>query len=259
MALTTQAVISAISSDPAGVGTAAIYDALAAAEIVYAACQDLADAVMAARPPIIEFIVPGPTSIAVLAAQRYGSDAIMCAAHTYTGNGAGQSTPGTFTVAVLDDGRVVTKAGAQLSIALTAPALEQVALQLSTPNGKTKKWSGLGTGAITNQAFQLAAPELAGATCGGAWTLTATGAATLVSWSLFAEGVGPGGLAGDLFEWGVYLDPEHLGENGFTPDLRAVVSAMARIQHAHADGHIIRALAAAPDTSLAIPDQFLPA
>jgi prophage DNA circulation protein len=76
VALTTQAVIVAISIDPAGAGTAAIYDALAAAEVVYAACLDLADAVMAARPPIIEFVLPGPTSIAVLAAQRYGSDAI---------------------------------------------------------------------------------------------------------------------------------------------------------------------------------------
>jgi prophage DNA circulation protein len=76
VALTTQAAISAIASDPLGVRTAAIYDALAAAEVVYAACQDLADAVVASRPPAIEFIVPGPTSIAVLAAERYGSDAI---------------------------------------------------------------------------------------------------------------------------------------------------------------------------------------
>jgi hypothetical protein len=76
VALSTAAIIAAISSDPVGLGTAATYDALAAAEVVYAACQDLADAVMAARPPIIEFVVPGVTSIAVLAAQRYGSQAI---------------------------------------------------------------------------------------------------------------------------------------------------------------------------------------
>jgi prophage DNA circulation protein len=76
VALGTQAAIDAISVDPLGLGAAAIYDALAAAEVVYAACQDLADAVMAARPPVIEFIVPGTTSIAVLAADRYGRDAI---------------------------------------------------------------------------------------------------------------------------------------------------------------------------------------
>jgi hypothetical protein len=181
----------------------------------------------------------------------------MRAAHTYTGNGAGQTTPGTFSVTVIDDGQV-TRAGAQLSITLTAPALEQITLQLAAPNGKTKTWAGLGTGAIANQTFQLAAPELAGAKCGGIWTLAITGTGTLVNWSLFAEGVGPGGLAGDVFEWGVYLDPAHAGETGFAPDLQAVSLTMARIQHAHAAGHIVRAFSAAPDTALAIPDQFLP-
>jgi prophage DNA circulation protein len=76
VALATQSVIAAIQLDPLGAGTAAIYDALAAAEVVYAACQDLADAVLAARPPVIEFVVPGTTSIAVIAADRYGRDAI---------------------------------------------------------------------------------------------------------------------------------------------------------------------------------------
>jgi hypothetical protein len=182
----------------------------------------------------------------------------MRAAHTYTGNGAGQTAPGTFTARVIDDGPV-TKAGAQLSITLTAPALEQIKLQLSTRNGKTKTWSGLGTGAIANQTFQLASPELAGAQCSGVWALSVAGTGTLVNWSLFAEGIGIGGLAGDLFEWGVYLDPAHAGETGFAPDLHAVSLTMARIQHAHADGHIVRAFSAAPNTALAIPNQFLPA
>jgi hypothetical protein len=165
--------------------------------------------------------------------------------HTYTGSDTGRRLIGTFRVAAIDDGQV-TKAGAQLSITLTTSALDQITLQLSTRNGRTKTWSGLGTGAITNQAFQLAAPELAGAKTGGIWTLAITGTGTLVMWSLFAEGVGPGGLAGDVLEWGVYLDPAHLGETGFASDLRAVSLAMARIQHAHANGYIVRAFSAAP-------------
>jgi hypothetical protein len=76
VALATQSVIAAIQLDPLGMGTAAIYDSLAAAEVVYAAWQDLADAVIAARPPVIEFVLPGTTSIAVLAADRYGKEAI---------------------------------------------------------------------------------------------------------------------------------------------------------------------------------------
>jgi prophage DNA circulation protein len=76
VAFGTQAAIAAISVDPLGAGTAAIYDALAAAEVVYSVCQDLADAVVAARPPVIELILPGTTSIALLAADRYGKDAI---------------------------------------------------------------------------------------------------------------------------------------------------------------------------------------
>jgi len=208
--------------------------------------------VRAVIAPLFGFL--NPATLQILNTDR----AAMRAAHTYTGADANQPMPGTFSVAVNDDGRV-TKAGAQLSITLTAPALEQLTLQLSTPDGQTKTWSALGSGAITNQAFLLGAPELAGARVWGLWTLAISGTGTLVKWSLFAEGAGLGGLAGDVFEWGVYLDPAHAGENGVAPDLHAVGQTMARIQHAHADGHIIRAFSASPDTPLAIPDQFLPA
>jgi prophage DNA circulation protein len=77
VALSTEAAIAAISIDPLGVGTAATYDALAAAEVVYSACQDLADAALADGPAVVEYVVAGTTSIAVLAAALYGKDALV--------------------------------------------------------------------------------------------------------------------------------------------------------------------------------------
>src|SRR5262249_46314848 len=50
VALGLEDAIAAILTDPLAVGTATTYDALAAAEVVYASCLDLADAVLAERP-----------------------------------------------------------------------------------------------------------------------------------------------------------------------------------------------------------------
>jgi hypothetical protein len=197
-----------------------------------------------------------PSTVQLLNTNR----AAMRAAHTYAGSVGAQQTPGVFTANVFDGGQV-SKAGAQISITLLASAPNPVTLQLAPPGGqRIKRWPAITPGSGNYLSATLAAPELAGAPCGGVWTLTIGGQPSfLYNWSIFVEGVGPGGLGGDVFDWGVYLDPVHLGENGFIPDLRAAQLAIARIQHAHANGKLIRALQASPDTPQAILDQFLPA
>jgi hypothetical protein len=89
--------------------------------------------VRAVIAPLLGFL--NPATLQILNTDRVA----MRATHTYTGSDTNQPTPGTFRVAVIEDGQV-TKAGAQLSIMLTTPALDQINLQLSTPDGKTKTW-----------------------------------------------------------------------------------------------------------------------
>lgn len=52
------------------------YDAIVAGEVLFAACLDLADEVELETVGFEIYIVPGPTSIAVLAAKKYGPRAI---------------------------------------------------------------------------------------------------------------------------------------------------------------------------------------
>jgi hypothetical protein len=67
----------AISVDSLALSSVAqSYDVLAAAEVVYAACLDMADEVALETSGLTEYTVPGTTSIAVLAAARYGNRAI---------------------------------------------------------------------------------------------------------------------------------------------------------------------------------------
>jgi prophage DNA circulation protein len=67
--------IAALLSDPAAVTDASSYDAISLVEQLYAACLALADAVAASKPIIVEYVVPGTTDIATLAAKLYGPDA----------------------------------------------------------------------------------------------------------------------------------------------------------------------------------------
>jgi prophage DNA circulation protein len=66
----------ALLGDSHGLGSMQTYDALAMAEVVYAACLDLADEVALETTGFQQFTVQGPTSIAVLAAQVYGQGAL---------------------------------------------------------------------------------------------------------------------------------------------------------------------------------------
>lgn len=67
----------ALQADPASLASVAqVYESLALAEVTYAACLDLADEVALATSGSYLYVVPGNTSIAVLAGQQYGQAAL---------------------------------------------------------------------------------------------------------------------------------------------------------------------------------------
>jgi hypothetical protein len=80
---------------------------------------------------------------------------------------------------------------------------------------------------------------------------------------LFVEGLARGqSTGGAIFEWGVYVDPAHVGENGTAADLAGARLAIKRLKHAHTVGSLIQSLAPWPDISSginsSIPDEWLP-
>jgi hypothetical protein len=203
--------------------------------------------------PLLGYVDPG--QLVVLEASR---DKLR-AAHTYgdaTPNPNG--LPATRELWLYDGGRV-SRAGAQLDVVLTTPALDSVAVVLTAPDGRSRRWTALGSGTAAGARFRLYAPAMAGAPCTGRWTIVATGASgSLDLVQLFVEGIGLSGLGGDLFDWGVVVDPALAGKNGIPVDLAAAQTAIERIKHAHTKGHILRSVVAIPDDALTIPDQFVP-
>lgn len=75
VATNASAAIAAIEADTAATTDASKYDAIQLATQVYASCLQLADAVAAQQPPMINYTVPGTTNVLALAALFYGTDA----------------------------------------------------------------------------------------------------------------------------------------------------------------------------------------
>jgi hypothetical protein len=161
----------------------------------------------------------------------------------------------------LPDGGSASRAGAQVTLWISHPAVQGLTATLTAPSGKSKSWRNFGRGAVVNQPFLLYGVEFSGTQCNVQWNLTVSDASgnagTLVRWQLFIEGVAGNGLGGAVFDWGVYADPAQLGATQ-PADYAGAKAAISRIKHAHTNGHIIRSIAPAPDSSVAVPDQCAP-
>lgn len=72
----TSATIDAIQSDPVADEDVDRFEAVSAAELVYAAAIDLSDALAASRPAPMLYTVPAPISYLMLAAQFYGAEGL---------------------------------------------------------------------------------------------------------------------------------------------------------------------------------------
>jgi uncharacterized protein YmfQ (DUF2313 family) len=213
------------------------------------------------------------TQLRVMETNRYAFTNL----HTYQdspldGQGAIPANGSVTRSIYVPDGGNASRAGAKLTLGLIHPAVQGLTITLTAPSGKSKTWRNIGQGAATyGHTWLLYAPEFARTQCNVRWTLMVTDSSdnsgSLLAWWLFVEGVGSnlpgpagpgaGGLAGDIFDWGVVIDPALAGAVR-PPDYSGARFAINRIKHAHTNGHLIRSIAPQPDSALAIPDQFVP-
>lgn len=177
-----------------------------------------------------------------------------------------QGTTTTLTVDVNDGGKV-SKMGAQLTLTFLTADTTMMVFTLTAPDGTSKTWAA---GAV-NSPLWLTAPELAGAQIQGQWTLVITNNSSAIgsfntlysSLQLFVEGIGPRQQTGGaIFEWGVFADPAHLGENGTPPDFNASRVAVRKLSFSHSLPSLLQSLSPYPNTDsgihAAIPDEAIP-
>jgi hypothetical protein len=188
----------------------------------------------------------------------------------------------TFTV---PDGGVVSSGGAHVDFgSITAP-LDQISVIMTGPDADGNavdplthvhvpgdgiaygSWAagafGTGSGPATVTLF---APDAAGCYIAGVWSVMTRSAAaggTVTQVILFTEGIGPNqNTGGAIFNWGVYADPAHMGENGYNADLALARQIIQKMAPAHTVGNLIQSLDPHPDVDAgihaAIPDECLP-
>ena len=176
---------------------------------------------------------------------------------------AGQS--GSAGIAVESDGGKVSKTGVRLELAFQSLPTGNYTVTLQAPDGTTGSWT-IASGASLPAVLRSKA--FAGARIYGTWILTVSNGSgannTLFDGSkLFVDGTARGQqTAGAIFDWGVYADPAHLGENGNNADLGSARIAIQRFAFSHTIGNLIQSLAPYPDTNSgansAIPDECIP-
>lgn len=178
-----------------------------------------------------------------------------------TGNSGSTSIPVT-------DGGKVAAMGAQLELTVSpASALAGCAFTLTAPDGRTFTWTGTAATWPTSP-VKLYGKSFAGAAILGSWTLSVanTSGVTVTVYAgstLFVEGIARGQqTAGAVFDWGVYADPDHVGENGAAVDYVAIRAALRKLNFSHAIANVIQSLEPWPDVDIgfnaAIPDECIP-
>lgn len=196
----------------------------------------------------------------------------LTALHTYSNaTGAAILAAGNTSqsVTVPDDG-LVSIAGVKLTVTLTSTAVDNISFVLNGPGSgglpASVTWpaGALGKGSVTSQQFTLydivSSPAK---NITGAWTLQITAGSanvTLVSWSLFVEGIGldssgHDGLGSAIFDWGAYADPA----KNINADFLAARNSINKISPAHTVGHLLLTISAIPDNSTTLPGACYPA
>lgn len=221
------------------------------------------------------FLYADPTQIEILEPNRTAQRT----AHTYAGSALGPSPAVFGSVSVADDPRV-SPAGAILTFALTTTRLDALVLTVSGPGGyfaqRVAGFFDTEATSVVGQTYRVNLPEFAGQTINGTWTVEWFSSAlvnvTILSWSLFVEGLGMNyagspptpngeGLGAAQFDFVVVADPALLG-TGY--DLDGAQRALTRWKPAHTQGGItilsdaLGTVCAIPDTINAIPDNAIP-
>ena len=163
------------------------------------------------------------------------------------------------------DGGAVSGAGAHLIMVFDDSDLTPYSFTLTSPDGTEQTWNrGWDVAPLV-----LRSKAFAGTQIQGIWTLditNGTGTPNKIyasGTSLFVEGIAPNqSTGGAIFDWGVYADPAHLGENGTAQDFRGARQSIQRIKHAFTVGNLIQSIDPYPDTDsgvhASIPDEFIP-
>jgi hypothetical protein len=162
------------------------------------------------------------------------------------------------------DAGAVARMGAQLRLNLTHAHPEDLTIALLGPNGSAGQaahsWT-LPPGALVAADVFLNAPDAAGKTIDGVWTLGFVCAntghnGTLNAAEIFVEGVGRDvhgidGRGAQMGDWAVLVEISKCSSSA--PDLDAVENLLARMAHAHT--HAFAAVAAGDGTDWARADE----
>jgi hypothetical protein len=182
---------------------------------------------------------------------------------SFLASGAGSSS-----IYVWYDGGLISQGGVIVTVNLTHTDVSQLTFKLTAPDGTSHTWtqkSMYGSSTVTEELRYQ--PAFVGKGLQGKWTLTVTdfsANAGSFTWSMFAEGMDPPvqrtGAA--VFHWGVYADPDHLGENGTAADLPAAHALIQKMSPAHAEGNILYSKTPRPGVAsgefAAIPGRCVP-
>lgn len=220
------------------------------------------DAITAIIGPLLGY--DEPTEVQVVTTDRE----LLRIEHSYTGDllSIPAGDPAMFEFDTVDGGKV-SSGGARVQLEYGSGSGD-FAVTLEAPDGTTKTWQVT----LDGQALDiLFGPTLAGAQMMGTWTLTVqndTGGTLEVIPTVFVEGVQVDHLAdrqltaAAMFDWGIYADPDHIGENGNPADFAAVRAALGRTAFAHTTGNLLQSLEPYPDEDAgvhaAIPDECIP-
>ncbi len=196
------------------------------------------------------------TDLEVLEVDR---DALR-AAHTYSDTATYTVADGsskTYTFTIMDEG--VAAAGAQFYLVSTEAI--GVSVTITAPSGETATIPG--TYSLPTGMYFYAFTDFQEAEVSGVWTVLVendSGSSTdLSDAALFVEGLGPGGLGGGIYYWGIYADPALVN----SPDYLAAMASLIRMNPAHARGFLILSEDPWPDEEsgihAAIPDAAIPA
>lgn len=166
----------------------------------------------------------------------------------------------------VNDGGLVSRAGARLFFTFTIAETGAFSVTLTSPNGTAKTWNIPNLSRNPGDSQFLFAAELAEVPITGNWRFSlnnTSGAEIRVNWGILVEGIGPGqDTGGAIFEWAVYADPAHLGEDGKPADFQAARDALAKLAFSHTLVHLLQSLSPYPDVETgihaAIPDECIP-
>jgi|GEM_PF-5469814 len=189
------------------------------------------------------------------------SRAQMTAAHSYPLPNTPMLLPpftaeGT-TIRVADNSRV-SSGGARLTLVVTTAPGQVLDLTLWGPTRASVSWVTPASSSAAPRTLVFYGRDFAGTEANGLWTLTLLNStpapARIDACSLFVEGIGRNasgaeGLAANLFEWTVLVDPARLGP---TADLDFARQLVTRWNPAHCRGYL--ALMASSGTPYAVFD-----